>query len=232
MRSTCTLLTALTLCGCIATAQNTGRRTDVYHVHFTQAVPGKAVPLANYLKTPDPKAPMPGHFLVLRHRSGDEWDYVRIEHLGAKAVVDAATPPPDPSVRDLSAWHGDTFVNGPAWAEFSRAMGIDGQSAAGRAGSVYVVSVYRAVPGHRDQLQKMVAEPLGPGDKTAGIVVLQHLEGAPWNYLGISRYNSWSDFGASENSSSAALMKSSGGWFQLRDHVTFHRDTLADRIAP
>src|ERR1044072_7000793 len=67
-----------------------GKRTDVYHVHFTKAAPGKAVELGDWLKTPDPKAPMPDHFIVLRHQDGDAWDYVVIAHLGPKATVEAA----------------------------------------------------------------------------------------------------------------------------------------------
>jgi|SRR5436190_9849734 len=67
-----------------------GKRTDVYHVHFTKAALGKAAQLGDWLKTPDPRAPMPGHFVVLRHQDGDAWDYVAIEHLGANATVEAA----------------------------------------------------------------------------------------------------------------------------------------------
>src|SRR6266581_9759997 len=67
-----------------------GKRTDVYHVHFTKAALGKAVQLGDWLKTPDAKAPMPGHFIVLRHQDGDAWDYVVITHLGPKASVEAA----------------------------------------------------------------------------------------------------------------------------------------------
>ncbi len=46
-------------------------RTDVYHIHFTKAATGKAAELAEWLKTPDPKAAMPGHSLLLRHQDGD-----------------------------------------------------------------------------------------------------------------------------------------------------------------
>ena len=63
---------------------------DVYHVHFTKAALGKSADLGKALSTPDPKAPMPGHFIVLRHQEGDEWDYCVIEHLGTKYTVDAA----------------------------------------------------------------------------------------------------------------------------------------------
>src|SRR5204863_107014 len=82
-----------------------GNRTDVYHVHFTKAALGKAAQLGDWLKTPDPKAPMPGHFAVLRHQDGDAWDYVAIEHLGTKASVEAAGTAVPPDKRDLSEWH-------------------------------------------------------------------------------------------------------------------------------
>jgi hypothetical protein len=47
-----------------------GKRTDVYHVHFTKAALGKAVQLGDWLKTPDSNNPMPDHFIVLRHQDG------------------------------------------------------------------------------------------------------------------------------------------------------------------
>ncbi|PYI40570.1 MAG: hypothetical protein DMF12_12865, partial [Verrucomicrobia bacterium] len=100
-----------------------GKRTDVYHVHFTKAALGKAVQLGDWLKTPDRSNPMPDHFIVLRHQDGDAWDYVVITHLGPKATVEAAGTAVPPDKRDLSEWHTDTFVNGPSWEEFTRAMG-------------------------------------------------------------------------------------------------------------
>jgi hypothetical protein len=44
-------------------------------------------------------------------------------------------------------------VNGPPWPEFAKTLGIDESSVAKSSGSVYVVSVYRAAPGHRDELE-------------------------------------------------------------------------------
>jgi hypothetical protein len=210
-----------------------GTRTDVYHVHFTKSALGKGAELADWLKTPDLKAPMPGHSLILRHQEGDSWDYVVIQHLGTKATLEAAGNPAPPDKRDLSDWHDDTYVNGPSWAEFTRAMGIDGDSTAKTTGSVYVVSVYRAAPGHRDQLEKMLSEaPSRSADTTAGNVLMQHLEGSPWQYLTIARYNSWQDFATNDSNNVARTKKKEGGWFRLRDHAIFHTDTLADRIAP
>ena len=210
-----------------------GKRTDVYHVHFTKAGLGKAAQLGDWLKTPDPKAPMPEHFVVLRHQDGDAWDYVAIEHLGTKATVEAAGTAVPPDKRDLSEWHNDTFVNGPSWEQFTRAMGIDADSKTKTSGSVYVVSVYRPAPGHRDGLEKMFSEaPSGPTDTSAGNVLMQHLEGSPWTFLTIARYNSWEDYATGKKNSVAQTAKKDGGWLRLRDHTDFHNDTLTDRIAP
>lgn len=212
-----------------------GARTDVYHVHIAKAALGKAAQLGDALKTQLPNSPMPGHYLVLRHQQGDEWDYIVIEHLGTKASVEAAGSATPPAVRDLYAWHGDTFVSGPSWAEFSRLMGLNPDALAKTSGSVYAVSVYRAAPGQRDQLEKLISTPASAGGPTPpDNVVLQHLEGAPWQYLGIARYNSWQDFANDQSATATQLSKTpgQGGWYQLRDYSTFHRDTLADRIAP
>jgi hypothetical protein len=210
-----------------------GKRTDVYHVHFTKGALGKSAQLGDWLKTPDRTVPMPGHFVVLRHQDGDAWDYVVISHVGPKASVEAAGTAVPPDKRDLSDWHDDTFVNGPSWEEFTRAMGIDGDSATKTSGSVYVVSVYRPAPGHRDGLEKMLSEaPSRATDTSAGNVLMQHLEGSPWTFLTIARYNSWEDFATGEKNSVAQATKKDGGWLRLRDHVDFHNDTLTDRIAP
>lgn len=208
-------------------------RTDVYNVYFGKAAIGKATELADYLKSPNPQAPMPGHSIVLRHQEGDSWDYAVIQHLGTKATVDAARPAPPASVRDLSDWHNDTFVSGPPWADFAKAMGIDeAGDKAKSAGSAYVVSVYRPAAGHRDDLEKMLGEPPSSGDSAVGTVLMQHLEGGPWTFLSIVRYNSWSEFATSESNSVADTAKGQGGWPKLREHASYHTDTLCDRIAP
>src|SRR5207247_1139675 len=111
------------------------------------------------------------------HQDGEDWDYAVINHLGTKATVDAAGTPAPAAARDLNAWHTDTFVNGPAWPEFAKAMGLD--DPAKSVGSVYVVSVFRAAPGHRDELEKSLAQAPGGGQNVAGNVLMQHLEGGP-----------------------------------------------------
>ncbi len=216
-----------------ATPAGTSKRTDVYHVHFTKAALGKAAQLGDWLKTPDQTNPMPDHFIVLRHQDGDAWDYVVITHLGPKATVEAAGTAVPADKRNLSEWHTDTFVNGPSWEEFTKAMGIDADSKSNTVGSVYSVSYYRPAPGHREQLEKMLGElPNASNDTTAGNVLMQHLEGANWTFLAIARYNSWDDFAKGEKTSVADTSKKDSPWSRLRDHTDFHTDTLTDRIAP
>jgi hypothetical protein len=213
-------------CAIASAQQPTAAQTDVYHVHFTKAVPGQAVQLGDFLKTEDPKAPMPGHFVVLRHQQGDDWDYCVIEHRGAKATIDAAPTAPNPG-RDMRSWHTDTFVSGPSWADFTKAMGI-GDASSSTGGSVYTLAVWRAAagPGHREQLEKALQAPAG-AKGPAGSVLLTHLEGGPWQYVAISRYNSWQDFATDQAGSTG-----DAAWGEIRQHGSYHHDTVADRLAP
>jgi hypothetical protein len=215
-----------------ASPQNTpasAAATDVYHVHFAKAAPGQAAALGKFLMVPDKTSPMPEHFVVLRHQEGDDWDYVVIQHLGAKAEVTATAPPPTDAQRALNAWHNDTFVSGPSWAEFTKEMGIGGP---GASNMVYIVGVHRPVSGHREQLLKSLIAP-GPSTKIAtGNVLLQHLEGSEWTFATITRYNSWQDLGSDRAGSVSAGDTTAGGWADVRQHSAFHRDTIADRIYP
>jgi len=205
-------------------------RTDMYHVHFVKSSLGKGAALGDALKTPDPTAPMPGHVIILRHESGDSWDYAVITHLGTKAVTEPVTNAPA-TTRDIQDWHNDTLVSGPPWADFVREMGL-GDNAAKSNASAYVLSVYRAAPAHRDQLEKMLGEPPArPADTSSGNVLMQHREGGAWTFLTIARYNSWQDFGTNE-SNRIAQGKDKDAWFKLRDHCSFHTDTATSRIAP
>lgn len=199
--------------------------TDVYHVHFTKAAPGQAAALGKSLAVPDKTSPMPEHFVVLRHQEGDDWDYVVIQHMGAKAEVTATAPPPPDAQRALSAWHTDTFVAGPSWAEFTRAMGL------GSGGSVYIVGVHRPVPGHREQLLKSLDAPGPPSKVQVGNITLQHLEGGEWSFATITRYNSWQDL-AADRAAAPSSPDAAGGWGDIRQHSAFHRDTITDRIYP
>jgi hypothetical protein len=70
------------------------------------------------------------------------------------------------------------------------------------------------------------------GDTSSGNVLLQHLEGGPWTFLTIARYNSWSDFATNESNSVADAAKGQGGWSTLREHISFLTDTACSRIFP
>ena len=202
-----------------------GSPTDVYHVHLTKAAPGHAAALAKELSQPDPNSPMPDHFVVLRHQAGDDWDYAVIQHLGQKPTVTAVAPAP--AAQDLRTSHTDTFVSGPSWADFQREMGIGGS---GRPGAVYVLGFHRAVPGHRAQLEQALNAPAAADAAVkTGSVFMRHIEGSDWQYLTITRYDSWQDFATERAAASAATP---GGWADIRQHSASHRDTIADRIHP
>jgi hypothetical protein len=223
MRHLCRALCSIALLLFAGSSARAQAPTDVYHVHFTKAALGQAAALGESLRVPDPKAAMPGHFLLLRHQHGDDWDYAVIEHLGQKPTVlpTAAAPTPATNQRD---WHEDTFAAGPSWAEFSKAMGLAPGSPAG----IYTVSMWRTAPGHRPQLEKVLGARNPASKVTTGNVVLQHLEGGAWTFLTLTRYNSWQDFAADQPAPGTALAQ----WGDIRGHGAFHRDTVADRIPP
>jgi len=207
------------------------KRTDIYHIFVVKAALGKAKELTDFMKEPDPKHPdVKG--ILLRHQDGDSWDFIAIEHMGTKATVETSATPMTPQQRMLIDWHADTYVAGPPWAEFAKQMGIDGD-AAKTAGSVYVVSDYRAAPGHRDDLEKFLSEPPNAAnDTSSGNVLLAHVEGAAWNFLAIARYDSWEKFAENEKNSVAQMKDATAGWYTLRAHVALHHDTLTDRVMP
>jgi hypothetical protein len=163
---------------------------------------------------------MPGHFVVLRHQEGDDWDFCLIEHLGTKATVEitpAPAAPPTPPV-PLNAWHNDTYVSGPAWADVQRALGT-------AASGVYVVSTHRAVPGHRTQLIAALNQ-VDPAAKVKMTHLLfTHLDGATWQFLSVDRYDSWADFAADRSGAASGQ-----GWADVRAHSASHADTIADRL--
>jgi hypothetical protein len=158
-----------------AAATSSSKRTDVYHVFFGYAVPGKARRASRVPQDTGPKCLGPSHGIILRHQDGDAWDYVAIEHIGTKATVEIPATPMPASARGLMQKHDDTYVSGPPWAEFAKQMGIDADTAK-TTGSAYVVSVYRAAPGQFDALEKMLGEPPNRAvDTSSG----QHLDAAP-----------------------------------------------------
>ena len=173
------------------------------------------------------------HNFTLRHEAGSPWDYVGITHIGTKATVDPAGNPAGVALRPLMDWHDDTFVSGPAWAEFAKEMDLDEASGKPKTkDSVYVISVYRAVLGQEDALDKFLSEPPAAGDLTAGNLVMQHLEGGAWRFCSISRYKNYQDYASSEAKAVADTTKGNSPWFKLRELSSFHNDSICVAVAP
>jgi hypothetical protein len=95
---------------------------------------------------------------------------------------------------------------------------------------VYTVGVHRAAPGHRTQLEQALNQPAAANAKVrSGTIFMQHLEGSDWQFLTITRHDSWQDFATDRASADPSA---AGGWADIRQHSAFHRDTIADRIHP
>ena len=208
-----------------------GQQSEIYHVHFVQAASGKSAELEKVVATPAPGTVNPGHALVLRHSQGNAWDFVVIQHIGPKATVEVVPTGP---ARELRAWHEDTFASGPSWEVFSKAMGVDaqGQSAGN---PVYIVGTYRGAPGHRSQLEETLGKIQAASVKPESGVILQHVEGGNWDYVTLSRYDSWQalateemDPAAEQRERRAGMTRSAG--LELREHLGSHNDTIAVRV--
>jgi hypothetical protein len=195
--------------------------TDVYSVMFVKAAPGQAAALAKQLQEADPKDPMGTHFLLLRHQEGADWDYCLIQHAGAKATVEI-TPQAAPSGMPTMAWHEDTYVAGPSWPEFQRAMGMSGTQAGH---PVYIVGVHRAAPGLRTELQTALAQRAPDAKSPSSNLVMTHLDGGSWQFLTVTRYSSWQALAAEQ-----AEPGTGDAWLELRKYSAFHSDTIADRV--
>ena len=180
------------------------------------------------MKEPDPTSPQPGHTIILRHQDGDAWDYAAIEHLGTKATVEIPANAMTSTQRALMSRHDDTFVSGPAWAEFTKELGID-SDASKTAGSVYVFPSIVRLP-----VIVMTWENAERTSESRDRHVLRRCsdDASGRRRLELSErdcYDSWEKFGTNEKNSVAQTNKKEGGWFQLREHVSFHNDTLTDQ---
>jgi len=213
----------------------------VYHVHFVKAAPGKAADLLESLRTRPSADPERGadEILVLQHLEGDDWDYLVIEHQGRSAAVEASLPAglsPEEIRRARAAreWHADTFVAGPPLAEFKKALGVDAKGKVAE-DAVYIVSQYRSVPGHRDEMEKALDRITAASKDPAASVLLRHLEGGTWEVLSLHRYDSWSALASEMTDPEAENRERAQGFTRspslvLRDHMASHHDTIAARV--
>jgi hypothetical protein len=208
----------------------------VYHLTAMRAVPGRASELLKLLTAPPSAGQAASDFaVVFRHREGHEWDFLLIEHMGASATVSVGpAPQADSPFSQVAAWHGDTYAAGPPLDEFRRALNLTAAPAAGQSPSraIYAISDYMTAPGHRTQLRQQLDQ---IASQTPGrSVTLTHVEGAPWTFVAITRYDSWRQFADEQDAEDAETAKntsSKGPGLLLREHMAMHHDTLANVAA-
>ena len=205
-------------------AQTASQGSELYHIHAVKAAPGKLLELIDaYKAAPAPDEGQPQVTpIILRHRQGGEWDILVISPRGAETTVSAGQPSADARALNerlatLSAWHADSFAAGPAWDAVRQALLPDPDAGT----PVFVVSDYRAIPGHRPQLRQALE---GGQAGASGSVLLTHVEGAPWNFLHVTRYASWADLGTPPPSPQQQGIAA-------REHMAVHHDTVATYVA-
>ncbi len=198
---------------------------ELYHIHISKAAPGKLTQLIDaYKNGPAPAANEPQFSpIILRHRDGDEWDLIAITPLGKQVTLSASAPPQ--AIQDyyqrlgpLSDWHNDTFVVGPSWAIVQKALVV------AKGEPVYIVTDYRSLPGHRAELRQVLDR--NAQDTPGRNVLFAHVEGASWNFLNVTRYDSWAEMGAPPPQPAAGAARQEAG-LAMRDHMAVHHDTIA-----
>jgi hypothetical protein len=231
LRKSVPFVAALLLTAAVSVAQQPAQpqqqtpALELYHIHVSKAAPGKLPQLIEAYQTgPAPEASQPQVTpIILRHREGSEWDLITITPLGKQVTLKAEAPPQ--AVQDyftrlapLSDWHGDTFVVGPSWAVVQKAL-----VPAKDAQPVYVVSDYRSLPGHRPQLRQILDRTVQ--DTPGRSVLFAHVEGAPWNFLSVTSYDSWNAIGAPPPQPASGTPPQDAG-LAIREHMAVHHDTI------
>lgn len=226
------LVAALLLSVSISRAQQPQQQAPVlelYHIHVVKAAPGKLPQLIDaYKNGPAPEAGEPQVTpIILRHREGGEWDLIVITPLGRQITISASALPQavqeyNQRLQPLSDWHGDTFTVGPSWAVVQKAL-----VPAKDAQPVYVVSDYRSLPGHRVQLRQVLDR--NAQDTPGRSVIFAHVEGAPWNLLQVTSYDSWAALGAPPPQPPSGEQRQEPG-LAIREHMAVHHDTVASYI--
>lgn len=215
-----------------ATAQATApaAASELYHIEVVKAAPGKLTQLIDAHKNgPAPESNEPQVTpIILRHGEGGEWDLIVITPLGKQTTISASPLPQaiqdyHQRLQPLTDWHGDTFAVGPSWAVVQKALvpGKDEQP-------VYVVSDYRSLTGHRQQLRQVLDR--NAQDTPGRSVLFAHAEGAPWNFLTVTRYDSWAALGAPPPPPQAGEQRRDAG-LAIREHMAVHHDTIATYVS-
>jgi hypothetical protein len=201
---------------------------QIYHVSAFRAAPGHYDDVLKMLTAP--AADGPRHYaVVFRHVDGSAWDFMTVEHMGRTATIEAPTAAqisaPPSRLSEIVAWHGDTFAWGPSLDEFRRALNLPATPSGAASTSVYTITDYMALPGHRGELLRVIDQIAK--DSQGQSVRLTHMEGAPWQFLLLTRSTSWRQFGEQRETPAQAAGSPPPVGVQLRQHMTEHHDTVA-----
>ncbi len=210
--------------------QQPAQALELYHIHIVKSAPGKLTQLIDtYKNAPGPEANEPQVTpIILRHAQGSEWDLIVITPLGKQTTITASAPPQavqdfNQRVAPITDWHGDTFTVGPSWAVVQKAL------VPAKGEPIYQVTDYRSLPGHRTQLRQVLDR--NAQEASGRSVIFAHVEGAPWNFLNITRYESWAELGAPPPQPAAGTPPQQETGLALRDHMAVHHDTIVTYVS-
>lgn len=246
MKKTLLVAIALLILGFAVAAQQPAPAPahELYRIIFFKAAPGKLPDLIDAYRNapvPDNMTPRP---MVFRHQSGNDWDLMVIYPLGAKASMDANASTPPEAMRKFKervmsdyAWHADTYASGPPLDVVQRALAVPQSAAqAGNAGGLYLVEEDVALAGHHEALGTFLDRDMAAA-RARGSVKFEHVQGAPWDFLVMFRYASWTEYAAAETDPAADDEARKQGFadadavgLEFRTHISAHHDTFASRV--
>jgi hypothetical protein len=232
----CVLISAIRVSGQAASTSLREPSKELYLVETVRAAPGHLDPLLKAYMQVAEIGPNGQHAsrLIFRHLVGDDWDFLVITPLGEKTTIDIG-PNPAGIERFVSAlrtarWsHSDTFAIGPSVAAVQSALGqtIEGSS------DIYTVSDFFALPGRRQDLRDSLIKINATG-RSGRTVLLDHVEGASWDFVNITRYDSWSDYATQMQTHLGSRQERQDSVDRnalvLREEMSVHHDTIVERL--
>jgi hypothetical protein len=163
---------------------------------------------------------------------------VVLNPLGAKQTVEPRQPPAltdfISKIRAARSIHTDTYAAGPPLAEVQKVLAAGKTGGAG-GDTLYLINDYRALPGHRDELQRTIGRIAATTPGTS--VTFEHIDGAPWDFLTISRLGTLAEYARDQADPQAEARAKQQGFaspeaisLELRQHMAAHHDTYTTRL--
>ncbi len=160
---------------------------------------------------------------VLKHAQGDDWDFVRVEGKGCGPAAHSVPAALEDARRTVA-------LTGPDCDALRRVL-AEGE------GLIYIVADYRARAGQRKQMLAALERVVSTG-RAGHDVIFSADPGSAFDYLLITRYDSWSQLAEEETHSAQSTHHVQQHGFagpddlgeELRRYAAGHHDTICRRV--